>query len=209
MTEQPEQPAPPAPPATPVNPATPAAEGAAAPTRPLKSFVIHPAIGAKPGFIWVEAEDNPGKGRVFIIKMKFGKEIERVRMTKQYKKLGAKQVRDDVDPIIGDLLFNEREHGALSEEQAREIIARANMPRRPPPRGPGGPGGGRGGPRGGGGGGGGRGPGGPPRGPGGPGGGGGRGPGGPPRGPRPDGPREQAPPRQGPGPDAGPAPSNG
>ena len=199
MTEQPEQPA------TPVTPATPAAEGAAAPTRPLKSFVIHPAIGAKPGFIWVEAEDNPGKGRVFIIKMKFGKEIERVRMTKQYKKLGAKQVRDDVDPIIGDLLFNEREHGALTEEQAREIIARANMPRRPPPRGSGGPGGGRGGPRGGGGGG--RGPGGPPRGPGGPGGGGGRGPGGPPRGPRPDGPRE-APPRQGPGPDARQSPSN-
>lgn len=201
MTEQPEQPA---------NPVTPATPAAAAPTRPLKSFVIHPAIGAKPGFIWVEAEDNPGKGRVFIIKMKFGKEIERVRMTKQYKKLGAKQVRDDVDPIIGDLLFNEREHGALTEEQAREIIARANMPRRPPPRGPGGPGGGRGGPRGGGGGG--RGPGGPPRGPGGHGGpgggGGGRGPGGPPRGPRPDGPREQAPPRQGPGPDVGPSPTN-
>lgn len=173
MTEQPEQ------------PATPAAEGAAAPTRPLKSFVIHPAIGAKPGFVWVEAEDNPGKGRVFIIKMKFGKEIERVRMTKQYKKLGAKQVREEVDPIIGDLLFNEREHGALTEEQAREIIARAGMPRRPPPRGPGGPG--RGGPRGGGGGGGGgRGPGGPRGGPG-----GGRGPG----GPRHDGPREQQPPR--------------
>ncbi len=178
MTEQPEP-----------NTESPA-EVPAAPSRPLKSFVIHPAIGAKSGFSWIESEDNPGKGRVYIIKMKFGKEIERIRMTKQYKKLGAKQVRDDVDPIIGDLLFNEREHGALTEEQAREIIARASMPRRPPPRGPGG-GGGRGGPRGGGGGGG--------RGPGGGGGGGGHRGG--PRGPRPDGPpREQSPQQQGPAP---------
>lgn len=172
MTEQPEQ------------QAQPQAEGAAAPSRPLKSFVIHPAIGAKSGFSWIESEDNPGKGRVYIIKMKFGKEIERIRMTKQYKKLGAKQVRDDVDPIIGDLLFNEREHGALTEEQAREIIARASMPRRPPPRGPGG--GGRGGPRGGGG-----------------GGGGGGGHRGGPRGPRPDGPPREQRPQQGPPPSQG------
>lgn len=172
MTEQPEH-----------NAESPA-EAPAAPSRPLKSFVIHPAIGAKSGFSWIESEDNPGKGRVYIIKMKFGKEIERIRMTKQYKKLGAKQVRDDVDPIIGDLLFNEREHGALTEEQAREIIARASMPRRPPPRGPGG--GGRGGPRGGGG-----------------GGGGGGGHRGGPRGPRPDGPPREQRPQQGPPPSQG------
>ncbi len=154
-------------------PTQPPAEAPTTPSRPLRSFVIIPAIGAKPGFVWVEADETPGKGRVFVVKMKFGKEIERVRLTKTYKKLGARQVREEVDPVIGDLLFNEREHGALTEEQAREVIARASAPRRPPPRGPRGPGGGGhrggGGPRGGG--------------PGGPRGGGG---GGGPRGPRPD-----------------------
>lgn len=143
-----------------------------------REFVITQAVGSKPGWVWVANEENDGKGRVYEVRMRFGKEVERTRITKIYKKLGAKKVRDEIDPVLGDLLFNEREHGALTEPMVREIIERVKRRLRGPrpggPRGRGGrPGGGRPGGRPGGGGG---------------GGGGGR-PGGnrPPRGPRPHG----------------------
>lgn len=132
------------------------------PASPTRSFVIRPPIGDKPGFIWFQNDDGSDLGRVYLVKMKFGREVERVRMTKHFKKQSAKQVRDEFDPIVGNLLFNEREHGALTEQTARDVVEdtkrRMAGPRRGPPRG------GR--------------PGGPPRGgrPGGHGGGGGRGP---------------------------------
>lgn len=140
---------------------------APAPTPPAtssRSLVIKPPIGDKPGFIWFSNDDGTDLGRVYQVRMKFGREVERVRMTKFFKKQSAKQVRDEFDPIVGNLLFNEREHGALTEERARDVIEdtkrRMAGPKRGGPRGrPGGPP--RGGPRTGG-------PGGP-RGPGGPG----------------------------------------
>lgn len=114
-----------------------------------REFVITPAVGTKPGYIWVANEENDGKGRVHEVRMKFGKEVERTRITKIYKKLGAKKVRDEIDPILGDLLFNEREHGALTEPMVREIVERVKIRQRGGPRGGRGrPGGG---PRGGGG----------------------------------------------------------
>ena len=106
-----------------------------APNPNPRTFVVQPAIGNTPGYIWVQ-NDEGDLGRVFLVKMRFGKEIERIRLTKQFKKLSAKQVRDEVGPVVGDLLFNEREHGALSEEKARQVIERAMGPvsRRPGPR---------------------------------------------------------------------------
>lgn len=151
-------PAPPPPPPKPRDPSLP----------PPKKFTIRPPIGDKPGFIWVENDDGEGGlGRVYLVKMRFGREVERIRMTKHFKKFSAKHVRDEVDAVVGDLLYNEREHGAITEQRVREVIekqARRAMgpPRGAPRRGPGGGGGGF-------------------RGPGGPGG------GGPPRTPRPDG----------------------
>lgn len=128
-----------------------------------KQFSIKPAIGDKPGYIWVENDDGVGGlGRVYMVKMRFGREVERIRMTKLYKKHSAKQVRDELDALIGDLLYNEREHGALTEQAVRDVIAKVARKLAGPPRRPG-----------------------PGRGPGGPRGGGGYG--GPPRGPRPDG----------------------
>ncbi len=123
-----------------------------------RSLVIKPPIGDKPGFIWFANEDDEtGQGRVYLVRMKFGREVERVRMTKHFKKQSAKQVRDEFDPIIGNLLFNEREHGALTEQGARDVVEdtkrRMAGPRRGGPRGPR-PGGPPRGPRGGGGGGG-------------------------------------------------------
>lgn len=133
-----------------------------------KQFSIKPAIGDKPGYIWVANEDGVGGlGRVYMVKMRFGREVERIRMTKLYKKHSAKQVRDELDPLIGDLLYNEREHGALTEQAVRDVIAKVARKLAGPPRRPG-PGRGPGGPRGGGG-----------------------GYGGPPRGPRPDGAPQQ------------------
>ncbi len=166
-----------------------------------RTFAIRPPIGDKPGFIWVQNDDGTELGRIYQVKMRFGKEIERIRMTKIYKKVSAKHVRDDVDRIIGDLLYNEREHGALPEPTVRGVIEKAMRRAAGPPRGKfGGPRGPRG-----------PGPGGP-RGPGGPG-----GPGGPrqfdnrpPRGPDPRPPQgapHQAPGGGGPGPDPEPRPT--
>ncbi|TVQ59794.1 MAG: hypothetical protein EA379_09925 [Phycisphaerales bacterium] len=115
------------------------------PNPDLRTFVVQPAIGNTPGYIWVQNEDGGELGRIFLVRVRFGKEIERVRLTKHFKKLSAKQVRDEASPVIGDLLFNEREHGALSEETAKRVIEKALGPqaRRPGPRPGPRPGGGR------------------------------------------------------------------
>lgn len=112
------------------------------PPNPPRSFVVQAPIGSTPGYIWVQNDDGSDLGRVFIVRMRFGKEVERVRLTKHFKKHSAKQVRDEVGPIIGDLLYNEREHGALTEEKAKQVIERAKGFAGRPPRG-GKPGGGR------------------------------------------------------------------